>query len=164
MSKFSILRDIIALPDISAQQKLVLIALNQFGDEGRNVYPSLHTIAKSCALGYRQVRRHVSVLRERGYLVPQGKSKLNTTRYTMVVPHVAEVVRVPSIGTQATPSRGHERPPTTLNHKPLNPISPLTSPADSYFDSRSRQPPDSFWTETVSEQVARLAQARLERK
>ena len=164
MSKFSILRDIIALPDISAQQKLVLIALNQFGDEGRNVYPSLHTIAQSCALGYRQVRRHVSVLRERGYLVPQGKSKLNTTRYTMVVPHVDEVTRVPSIGTPATPSRGHERPPTTLNHKPLNPISPLTSPADSYFDSRSRQPPDSFWTETVSEQVARLAQARLERK
>ena len=164
MSKFSILRDIIALRDISAQQKLVLIALNQFGDEGRNVYPSLHTIAKSCALGYRQVRRHVSVLRERGYLVPQGKSKLNTTRYTMVVPHVDEVTRVPSMRTPETSPIGHARPPTTLNHKPLNPISPLTSPADSYFDSRSRQPPSSFWEETVSEQVARLARARLERK
>ena len=164
MSKFSILRDIIALPDISAQQKLVLIALNQFGDEGRNVYPSLHTIAKSCALGYRQVRRHVSVLRERGYLVPQGKSKLNTTRYTMVVPHVDEVTRVPSMGSSETSPIGHERPPTTLNHKPLNPISPLTSTADSYFDSGSRQQASSFWTETVSEQAQRLNRERRQRK
>jgi len=41
MTKFVMLRNIIALKDISAQQKLVLIAMNQYGDEGHNIYPAL---------------------------------------------------------------------------------------------------------------------------
>jgi len=45
MTKFVMLRNIIALKDISAQQKLVLIAMNQYGDDRHNFYPAIETIA-----------------------------------------------------------------------------------------------------------------------
>jgi hypothetical protein len=131
VSKFSILRDVLALKDISAQQKLVLLAMNQFGDDGRNVYPAIETIAKLASLSPRQTKRHIRALRDKGYLSPQGKSRRNTVTYFMTVPKTANV---PRPGTPATPPEGHQRPTTTLNNKPSNNYPKLR---DSYFDSSS---------------------------
>ena len=163
MSKFQIIRDILALDDVTAQQKLVLIAMNQYGDDGRNVYPSLHSIAKVCALGYRQVKRHAKTLRDKGYLVPVGKSRLNTVNYCLKIPSVA---RVPKVGSYASPSKGHERPPTTLNNKPSTyPPRVLLSKRDSYMDSDSGyEGPklDEYGrnTESIHDQAMRLHRAR----
>jgi len=131
VSKFSILRDVLALKDISAQQKLVLLAMNQFGDDGRNVYPAIETIAKLASLSPRQTKRHIRALRDKGYLSPQGKSRRNTVTYFMTVPKTANV---PRPGTPATPPEGHQRPTTTLNKIPSNNYPQLR---DSYFDSSS---------------------------
>jgi hypothetical protein len=118
MTKFQIIRDILALDNVTAQQKLMLIAMNQYGDEGSNIYPSLHSIAKVCALSYRQTKRHARTLRDRGYLVPTGKSRLNTVNYRMVIPSG------PKVGTWAAPPKGSWRPSTTLNKIPsTNPLS-----------------------------------------
>jgi DNA-binding transcriptional ArsR family regulator len=125
VSKFSVLRDILALADITAQQKLVLVAMNQYGDsQGRNIYPAIETIAKLACLSARQVRRHIKTLRQLGYLSPQGKGRNNTTRYTL---------SVPTRGTPVSQPGGRPRPTNTLK-------SPLTSPGeekDSYFNSGS---------------------------
>ena len=125
MSKFSVLRDILALADITAQQKLVLVAMNQYGDsQGRNIYPAIETVAKLASLSARQVRRHIKTLRQLGYLSPQGKGRNNTTRYTLSVPTSRTPVSQPG---------GHPRPTNTLNN-------PLTSPEeerDSYFNAGS---------------------------
>jgi hypothetical protein len=131
VSKFSILRDVLALTDISAQQKLVLLSMNQFGDDGRNVYPAIETIAKLASLSPRQTKRHIRALRDKGYLSPQGKSRRNTVTYFMTVPKTANV---PRPGTPATPPEGHQRPTTTLNKIPSNNYPKLR---DSYFDSSS---------------------------
>jgi DNA-binding transcriptional ArsR family regulator len=125
VSKFSVLRDILALADITAQQKLVLVAMNQYGDsQGRNIYPAIETVAKLASLSARQVRRHIKTLRQLGYLSPQGKGRNNTTRYTLSVPTSRTPVSQPG---------GHPRPTNTLNN-------PLTSPEeerDSYFNAGS---------------------------
>jgi biotin operon repressor len=129
VTKFQVIRDILALGGVTAQQKLVLIAMNQYGDDGSNIYPSLHSIAKVCGLGYRQVKRHAKTLRDKGYLVPVGKSRLNTVNYRMSIPRD---MSVPKIGTVASPSMGHQRPPTPLNNIPYkNP----PKQRDSYYDS-----------------------------
>jgi len=155
VSKFQIIRDILALGDVTAQEKLVLIAFNQYGDEGNNVYPSLHSIAKVCALGYRQVKRHAKTLRDKGYLVPVGKSRLNTVNYCLEIPRD---VSVPKVGTSTSPSKGHERPPTTLNNKPSR-YSPRVVPKrGSYFDSDSDSDPSI--RESIHEQAMRLDRAR----
>ena len=125
MTKFQIIRDILALGDVSAQQKLVLIAMNQYGDShGRNIYPAIETIAKLTSLSARQVRRHIKTLRQLGYLSPQGKGRNNTTRYTLSV-----LTR----GTPVAQPGGRPRPTNTLDN-------PLTSPEeerDSYLNAGS---------------------------
>ena len=155
MTKFMMLRDIIALKDISAQQKLVLIAMNQYGDEGNNVYPSLHSIAKVCALGYRQVKRHAKTLRDKGYLVPVGKSRLNTVNYCLKIPRD---VSVPKVGTSKSPSKGHERHPTTLNNKPSTYPPRVVPSRGQYFDSGSDSDPSI--RESIHDQAMRLDRAR----
>ena len=162
MSKFQIIRDILALDDVTAQQKLVLIAMNQYGDEGRNVYPSLHSIAKVCVLGYRQVKRHAKTLRDKGYLVPVGKSRLNTVNYCLKIPRD---ISVPNVGTSKSPPKGHERPPTTLNNIPST-YSPKVVPRRDYFDSSGSdyEGPklDQYGrnTESIHDQAMRLHRAR----
>jgi hypothetical protein len=162
MSKFQIIRDILALDDVTAQQKLVLIAMNQYGDDGRNVYPSLHSIAKVCALGYRQVKRHARTLRDKGYLVPTGKSRLNTVNYRLEIPRD---VSVPKVGSYASPSKGHERPPNTLNNIPSTYPPRVLGNKKDYFDSDSDyEGPklDEYGrnTESIHEQAMRLHRAR----
>ena len=98
---FRILRGILALSDINTQQKLVLIAMNQYGKDGANIYPAIETIAKLASLSPRQTKRHIKTLRLKGYLKPQGKTRNNTIRYAINVP-----TRVPS---KVWPE-GHQRP------------------------------------------------------
>ena len=163
MSKFQIIRDILALGDVTAQQKLVLIAFNQYGDEGRNVYPSLRSIAKVCALGYRQVKRHARTLRDRGYLVPVGKSRLNTVDYCLKIPRD---ISVPNVGTSKSPPKGHELPPTTLNNKPFNNPPRVLGSKREYFDSSGsdyegpKLDEHGRNTETIHDQAMRLHRAR----
>ena len=86
MTAWNILRDILALADVPPQAKLVLIAMNQFGRNGEDIYPAIETIAKSASLSPRQTKRHIKMLRLRGYLKPTGKGRNNTIRYTINVP------------------------------------------------------------------------------
>jgi len=120
MTKFMMLRDIIALKDISAQQKLVLIAMNQYGDEGHNIYPAIETIAGMVSMSPRNTARHIHKLRGKGYLIATGKSRRNTINYRMVIPHDATVTRTM---TPSSYSKGHQRLTTTRDNKPSNNMS-----------------------------------------
>ena len=122
---FQILRGILAMPDINAQQKLVLVVMNQYGKDGADIYPSIDTIAKLASLSPRQTKRHIKTLRLKGYLKPQGKSRNNTIKYALNVP-----TRVPSrVGPE-----GRQRPTNNLYN---NLDSTLTR--DSYINSRNQQ-------------------------
>ena len=159
MTKFQIIRDIIALKDISAQQKLVLIAMNQYGDEGHNIYPATGTIADMVSLARRQVKRHIATLRDKGYLIATGKSKRNTINYRMAIPNQGGVAKVTKGVSSRTPPECHPRPPTTLNNKPSNnPPRVLSTKRGEYFDSGSDSDPSI--RETIHEQAMRLDRAR----
>ena len=86
MTAWNILRDILALADVPPQAKLVLIAMNQYGKNGEDIYPAIETIAKLASLSPRQTRRHIKALRLKGYLKPQGKGRNNTIKYALSVP------------------------------------------------------------------------------
>ena len=165
MTKFQIIRDILALDDLTAQQKLVLIAMNQYGDEGRNVYPATGTIAKMVSLARRQVKRHMAALRDKGYLIATGKSKRNTINYRMAIPNQGGVAKVTKGVSSRTPSECHPRPPTTLDDKPYKYPPRVEQSTGAYFDSDSDyEGPklDQYGrnTETVHEQSVRLNRAR----
>jgi hypothetical protein len=155
VTRFSILRDILALDDVSAQQKLVLIALNQYGDDdGRNIYPATETIAKLASLSTRQTKRHVRTLRERGYLSPHGlKGRNNTIRYALSVP------------TRVTPASwptGRVRPTTDPhNNNPLTIPEPVArdSISISISNQDSQAVPDRRAIHPISEKVRRLIEA-----
>ena len=122
---FQILRGILAMPDINAQQKLVLVVMNQYGKDGADIYPSIDTIAKLASLSPRQTKRHIKTLRLKGYLKPQGKSRNNTIKYALNVP-----TRVPSrVGPE-----GRQRPTNNLYNNLDN-----TLTRDSYINSRNQQ-------------------------
>lgn len=115
MTKFQIIRDILALDNVTAQEKLVLIAMNQFGDGGHNIYPAISTISALASLSPRQTRRHIKILRLKGYLKPQGKGRNNAIRYSLGVPT--------KVTPEVSPAR-RQRPTTTLNKIPsTNPLS-----------------------------------------
>ena len=125
MTAWNILRDILALEDLPAPAKLVLIAMNQYGKDGAGIYPAIETIAKLASLSPRQTKRHIKALRLKGYLKPQGKSRNNTIKYALNVP-----TRVPSrVGPE-----GRQRPTNNLYN---NLDSTLTR--DSYINSRNQQ-------------------------
>jgi hypothetical protein len=126
MTAWNILRDILALEDLPAPAKLVLIAMNQYGKDGAGIYPAIETIAKLASLSPRQTKRHIKTLRLKGYLTPQGKSRNNTIKYALNVP-----TRVPS---KVWPE-GRQRPTNNLN-KYLD--STLTR-GDSFNYSRNQQ-------------------------
>ena len=153
MPRFSILRDILALDDVSAQQKLVLIAMNQYGDDdGRNIYPAIETIAKLASLSTRQTKRHVRVLRQQGYLTPHGnKTRNNTVRYAL---------NVPAKGTPVSWPTGHQRPTTAPLYKALT-IPKLARDSISISDSnQDRQAvQDRPAVHPISERVRRLIAA-----
>ena len=106
MTAFDILRGILALDDLPAPAKLVLIAMNQYGKDGASIYPAIETIAKLASLSPRQTRRHIKTLRLKGYLKPQGKTRNHTIRYAINVP-----IRV----TSKVWPEGHQRPTNNLN-------------------------------------------------
>jgi DNA-binding transcriptional MocR family regulator len=152
------------VPDLTMAERIVLLALVSFTDKrGANAYPSIATLSTRCCCNRSTVHRALKSLRERGVIEPQGKGRKGTIRYKVRL-------TVQRVGSHPATDPSHSDIPTvgTMRHNPSKVIPrdyPSDGlPADSYFDSGSRQPPDSFWTETVSEQVARLAQARLERK
>jgi hypothetical protein len=152
-TRFSILRDILALDDVSAQQKLVLIALNQYGDDdGRNIYPAIETIAKLASLSTRQTKRHVRVLRERGYLSPHGlKGRNNTIRYALAVP---------AKGTPVSRPKGRRRPTTDPHNKALTiPELERDSISISISNQDSQAVKDSQAVHPISEKVRRLIEA-----
>ena len=139
---FLILRGILATPDINAQQKLVLIAMNQYGKDGDNIYPSIDTIAKLCSLSPRQTRRHIKTLRLQGYLKPHGKGRNNTIRYSLIVPTSRPSKVVPE---------GRERPTNNLYTTLDNP----SIRRDSNFNYRNKQaiPIDRFSTTLAKDSV-----------
>jgi hypothetical protein len=57
-------------PGDTGKKKEVLATMSAFGDpDGRNVKPSMSTIAGLCGITERQVRRAVSLLRKEGVLI-----------------------------------------------------------------------------------------------
>jgi hypothetical protein len=148
---FQILRGILAMPDINAQQKLVLVVMNQYGKDGADIYPSIDTIAKLASLSPRQTKRHIKTLRLKGYLKPQGKSRNNTIKYALNVP-----TRVPSrVGPE-----GRQRPTNNLYNNLDN-----TVIRDSYINSRNQQAVniDRFSNVTLPESGAEIS-IRLQRE
>jgi len=132
MTKFMMLRDIIALKDFSAQQKLVLIAMNQYGDDGHNIYPAIETSAGMVSMSPRNTARQIRKLRDKGYLVATGKSHRNTINYRMVIPHYTTVMRTM---TPVSLPKEHPRHTTTLNNKPSNNPPRVLGSKGEYFDS-----------------------------
>jgi hypothetical protein len=106
MTAWNILRDILALDDLPAPAKLVLIAMNQYGQNGSDIYPAIGTIAQLASLSTRQTKRHIKTLRQRGYLAPHGKTRNNTIRYA---------INVPTRVTSKVGPEGHQRPTNNLN-------------------------------------------------
>jgi hypothetical protein len=147
-TRFSILRDILALDDVSAQQKLVLIAMNQYGDDdGRNIYPATETIAKLASLSTRQAHRHIKVLRQRGYLSPHGnKSRNNTVRYALNVPT--------RVTPEVSPPR-HPRHTTDPHNKPLT-IPEQVRDSNFIFNQGGQAVADNPAIPPISERVGRL--------
>jgi len=127
MTAWNILRDILALADLPPQGKLVLIAMNQFGKNGEDIYPAIETIAKLASLSPRQTRRHIKALRLKGYLKPQGKGRNNTIKYALSVPASRPLKVGPT---------GHPRPTNNLDKYLDN---PLIRDSDSGFPSLPSQ-------------------------
>ena len=149
-------------------ERIVLLALVSFTDKaGANAYPSIATLSTRCCCNRSTVHRALKSLRERGVIEPQGKGRKGTIRYKVRLT-VQRVVSHPA----TDPS--HSDIPTvgTMRHNPSKAIPgdypsdyPSNAlPVDSVFDSRIRQQPSSFWTETVSEQAQRLNRERRQRK
>jgi hypothetical protein len=134
VTKFQVIRDILALGGVTAQQKLVLIAMNQYGDDGRNVYPAIETVAGMASMSPRNAARHIRALRNKGYLIATGKSRRNTINYRMAIPHDTAVTRTM---TAASLPNGHQRHTTTLNNIPSRNPSRL---GESYYDSHYDSP------------------------
>ena len=147
---FQILRGILAMPDINAQQKLVLIAMNQYGKDGANIYPAIDTIAKLASLSPRQARRHIKTLRLKGILKPQGKGRNNTIRYAL---------NVPTRGPSKVGPGGRPRPTNNLDNNLDN---PLIRDSDFNFRKSSALNIDRFSSVKLPESGAEIA-IRLQR-
>ena len=156
------------VPGLTMAERIVLLALVSFTDKaGANAYPSIETLSARCCCSRSTVKRSIAALCKRGLLEATGKGRKGTNRYRVGFTGDTVGVHTGHKVVHSGPSRRSTPDPNPSKHPRDYPSETYPSnalPADSYFDSRSRQPPDSFWTETVSEQVARLAQARLERK
>mgnify|MGYP004451211087 FL=1 len=152
-----LIRPIWRLADVTANQRLVLLALASFTDRrGANAYPSQGTLARMCCCTTRTIRRTLADLIAIGLIEPHGKARGGTVRYS---------VNVNVLPTQDSHVRPH-RTPVSYNPSNSNPskINPSKSKRD-YFDSDSdsaRPPPDEWGrpTETFSEAAVRLARAR----
>jgi hypothetical protein len=102
------------LPDVTASQRLVLLALASFTDQnGGNAYPSLATLASMACCDRSTVHRSIKALVKRQLIEPTGKGRKGTIRYTVNVPMQRQGLH------HATPSVG------TVQHNPSNNNNPL---------------------------------------
>ena len=120
------------LPDVTASQRLVLLALASFTDKtGSNAYPALGTLAKMCSCNRSTVHRAIKSLIVRQLIQPTGKGRKGTIRYRVNVPLQRQGSH------HATPSVG------TVQHNPSNKNIPVYSKpvnkGDSFNDSRNQQ-------------------------
>jgi len=120
------------LPDVTAAQRLVLLALASFTDSaGANAYPSLATLASMACCNRSTVHRAIKSLIARQLIQPTGKGRKGTIRYRVNVPMQRQGVH------SATASVG------TVQHNPSNKNIPVYSKPvnkrDSFNDSREPQ-------------------------
>ena len=120
------------LPDVTASQRLVLLALASFTDKnGSNAYPSLATLASMACCNRSTVHRAIKSLIGRQLIQPTGKGRKGTIRYRVNVPLQRQGSH------HATPSVG------TVQHNPSNKNIPVYSKpvnkGDSFNDSRNQQ-------------------------
>jgi DNA-binding transcriptional MocR family regulator len=120
------------LPDVTAAQRLVLLALASFTDKnGSNAYPSLATLASMACCNRSTVHRSIKSLIARQLIQATGKGRKGTIRYRVNVPLQRQGSH------HATPSV------STLQHNPIlknipfnkNPV----NKGDSYINSREPQ-------------------------
>ena len=120
------------LPDVTAAQRLVLLALSSFTDSaGANAYPSLATLASMACCNRSTVHRAIKSLIARQLIQPTGKGRKGTIRYRVNVPMQRQGSH------HATPSVG------TVQHNPSNKNIPVyrnpVNKGDSYINSGTQQ-------------------------
>ena len=70
------------LPDVTASQRLVLLALASFTDQsGGNAYPSQSTLARMCCCNRSTIQRALKSLLNRQLIKATGKGRKGTIRY-----------------------------------------------------------------------------------
>jgi DNA-binding transcriptional MocR family regulator len=119
------------LPDVTAAQRLVLLALASFTDSaGANAYPSLATLASMACCNRSTVHRAIKSLIARQLIQATGKGRKGTIRYRVNVPMQRQGSH------HATPSVGTGRPnPINKNPSYKNPV----NKGDSYINSGTQQ-------------------------
>jgi hypothetical protein len=119
------------LENVTASQRLVLLALASFTDKnGENSYPALGTLAKMCSCNKSTVHRAIKSLIARQVIQPTGKGRKGTIRYRVNVPMQRQGSH------RATPSVG------TAPYNPSNKNIPGNSnpgKKDSYFNARNQR-------------------------
>ena len=126
---WKLLRPIWRLPDVTAAQRLVLLALASFTDQrGANAYPSQSTLARMCCCSRSTIKRALASLIRRGLISPQGKGRKGTIRYSVVPSPVTYV-------------KAHSDPPTrptvTYNPSKSNPGNYPSEKDSNYFNPDS---------------------------
>ena len=119
------------LPDVTASQRLVLLALASFTDKtGSNAYPALGTLAKMCSCNRSTVHRAIKSLIVRQLIQPTGKGRKGTIRYRVNVPMQRQ-------GSHHATTRGGTLQPNPINKNPSykNPV----NQGDSYINSGTQQ-------------------------
>jgi hypothetical protein len=114
-----LLRPIWRLDNVTASQRLVLLALASFTDQrGANAYPSQGTLARMACCSTRTVRRALADLIAMTIITPHGKGRRGTIRYT---------VNANVLPTQDT--HGHS-PRTPTSYNPIKVIPSKSNPSE----------------------------------
>jgi hypothetical protein len=160
-----LIRPIWRLADVTANQRLVLLALASFTDErGANAYPSQGTLARMCCCTTRTIRRALSELIAMRIIVPNGKARGGAVRYSVnvnVLPTQDSHVRPHRTPMSYNPSK--RKPSESYPRDSKDSQDSKTLRGDSFFDSdsgntRQYRAPDSTRQpgETVSDSLNRL--------
>lgn len=102
-----LIRPIWRVDNVTASQRLVLLALASFTDQrGANAYPSQATLVRMCCYTTRTVRRALADLIAMGMITPNGKGRGGTIRYGVnVLPTPDTSVRQGRTPTSYNPSK-----------------------------------------------------------
>ena len=77
------------LENVTASQRLVLLALASFTDKnGANAYPSQSTLARMACCSRSTVKRALAALIAREVIIPTGKGRKGAIRYRVSMNHV----------------------------------------------------------------------------